>query len=57
MCVAEGHGFWVNSLKPGGPAEAAGLMKGDLIITVDGKRQSSLGGLRKMLLGPKGMWK
>jgi hypothetical protein len=35
-------------------AEAAGLLKGDLIVTIDGKRPSSLGGIRKMLLGPKG---
>ena len=35
-------------------AEAAGVSKGDVVVTVDGKRSSTLGGLRRMLLGPKG---
>jgi hypothetical protein len=35
-------------------AEAGGMVKGDLIVSVDGQTPSSLGGLRKMLLGPKG---
>ena len=46
-------GFWVISLKSGGPAEAAGIMKGDIVLAVDGKRPSSLGSLRRMLLGPR----
>ena len=29
-------GFWVISLKSGGPAEAAGIMKGDIVLAVDG---------------------
>lgn len=51
--MAEGMGFWVNSIKPGGPAEQAGLCKGDLIVTIDGRRPASLSQLRSMLLGPK----
>jgi len=27
VTVAEGHGFWINNLKAGGPAEAGGLQK------------------------------
>lgn len=27
VTVAEGYGFWINTLKAGGPAEAAGLQK------------------------------
>lgn len=54
VSVAEGHGFWVNSVKVGGPAETAGLRKGELLVTIDAKRPRSLGHLRKLLLGPKG---
>ena len=54
VSVAEGKGFWINSVKSGGPAEAAGVRKGDLLISIDGRRPSSLGMLRSLLLGPKG---
>ena len=54
ISVAQGRGFWVNSLKSGGPAEAAGLRTGDVLISIDGRRPSSLGALRSLLLGPKG---
>jgi C-terminal processing protease CtpA/Prc len=54
VSVAEGKGFWINSVKSGGPAEAAGVCKGDLLISIDGRRPSSLGTLRSLLLGPKG---
>ncbi|KAJ1480090.1 hypothetical protein T484DRAFT_1811936 [Baffinella frigidus] len=30
-------------VKPGGPADLAGLRKGDLIVTIDNKRPGSLG--------------
>lgn len=54
MSVAEGRGFWINSVKAGGPADLAGVKKGELIVTIDRKRPGSLGWLRKMLLGAKG---
>ena len=53
VSVAEGKGFWINSVKTSGPAEAAGVRKGDLLISIDGRRPSSLGMLRSLLLGPK----
>jgi len=54
VSVAEGQGFWINSVKSGGPSDAAGVRKGDLLISIDGRRPSSLGMLRSLLLGPKG---
>ena len=54
ITVAEGRGFWVNSVKSGGPAEVAGVRKGDLLTTIDGRRPSTLKMLRSMLLGPRG---
>uniref|UniRef100_A0A7S4P6M6 PDZ domain-containing protein n=1 Tax=Guillardia theta TaxID=55529 RepID=A0A7S4P6M6_GUITH len=54
VSVAEGRGFWINSVKPGGPGESAGLLKNDLLISIDGKRPATLAQLRNMLLGPKG---
>jgi C-terminal processing protease CtpA/Prc len=54
VSVAEGQGFWINSVKSGGPADMAGVRKGDLLVGIDGRRPSSLGMLRSLLLGPKG---
>ena len=54
VSVAEGKGFWINSVKSGGPADVADVRKGDLLISIDGRRPSSLGMLRSLLLGPKG---
>ena len=54
VSVAEGKGFWINSVKSGGPADIAGVRKGDLLVGIDGRRPSSLGMLRSLLLGPKG---
>eukprot|EP00960_Hanusia_phi_P026469 746273-Hanusia_phi.AAC.2 len=50
----EGKSFRVNAVKSGGPAESAGLMRNDQIVTVDGKRPPDLAALRSMLLGQKG---
>ncbi|EKX37348.1 hypothetical protein GUITHDRAFT_116461 [Guillardia theta CCMP2712] len=51
---SEGKTFRVNALKSGGPAESAGLLRNDQIVTVDGKRPPDLSALRSMLLGQKG---
>jgi S1-C subfamily serine protease len=40
----QGHdgGVAISGIVPGGPAEKAGLMRGDLILSVDGQPVSSL---------------
>ncbi|HEY1547870.1 MAG TPA: PDZ domain-containing protein, partial [Kofleriaceae bacterium] len=44
MAVANQNGLVViTSIKPGGPAEAAGLVAGDMILTVDGRAVTQLG--------------
>ena len=44
MSVANQNGSVViTSIKPGGPAEAAGLVVGDMILTVDGRAITQLG--------------
>jgi serine protease Do len=37
MSLSSSHGLLVNSLAPGGPAEAAGVLVGDVLIELDGK--------------------
>ena len=44
MSVANQNGsVVVTSIKPGGPAEAAGLVAGDMILTIDGRAVTQLG--------------
>ncbi|HEY1392048.1 MAG TPA: S1C family serine protease [Methylibium sp.] len=45
----EGVGLLVTGLVPGGPAQAAGLMVGDILVSVDGKPAASLHELRQGL--------
>ena len=52
ISVADGRGFWVTGVKGGGPAEVAGVRKGDLLITIDGRRPSTLKMLRSMPVAP-----
>ena len=52
----EGQGLDVVQVNQGGPAEAAGILPGDIIIGVDGKdiRDLDIEDVRKMILGEKG---
>ncbi len=44
MSVANQNGsVVVSSIKPGGPADAAGLVAGDMILTIDGRAVTQLG--------------
>ena len=54
ISTADGKGYWVNSVKSDGPADVAGVLSGDLLVSIDGRRPTSLGMLRALLLGPKG---
>lgn len=44
-------GIIVTEVNPGGPADRAGLKKGDLIVTVDGQRFQTLNDLGKWMSG------
>ena len=45
----EGHGLLISALVPGGPAERAGLLIGDIVVRAAGEAASDLGALRTAL--------
>ncbi len=47
--VPEGAGVLVREVKPGSPADKAGLKAGDVIIKIDGERVRTVGDLREKL--------
>jgi len=51
--LKEPKGALVSDLTKGGPAERAGIMRGDIILEYDGKGVSSVSGLRNMVARSK----
>jgi serine protease Do len=47
--LASSDGVLVSDVEPGGPAEKAGLRRGDVILKIDGQRVDSTGKLRNLI--------
>ena len=49
MGIAQAHGVLVADLTPDGPAQKAGIQRGDVVLAVDGREVKSTGELRNVI--------